>query len=147
MITINNYFSGTIATFKGCKTPKREPNYISYLKDYGEVTDIVSSRYWYGEDKNGQYVIRESDHWCTYKKFSNKKRFPWTKNIASCYWRLKTNNKNAVVWLSPKHYVRTFGRHETRPVSGKCYIKNFIPVSSETDWKNAFRKGLSVVIY
>lgn len=145
MITIDNYFSGTIATFKGCKTPKREPDYISYMKSFYS-TDIVSSRYWYGEDKNGKYVIRESDHWCTYKKFDNKKRYPFTKNIASCYWRLKTNNKNAVVWLAAKHYVRTFGKYITYPVSGKCYIKDFIPVSPETDWKNAFRKGLNYVM-
>ena len=136
-MTFDNYYNGTIATFKGCKTPKRKPDYISHS----------GSRYWYIEDKNGEYVIRESDHWCTYKKFNNKKKFPWTKNIASCYWRLKTNSKDAVIWLSPKHYVRHFGRYETHPVSGKCYIKNFIPVSSKTDWKNAFRKSLSVVIY
>lgn len=145
MITINNYFSGTIATFKGCKTPKREPDYISYMKFRDEITDIVSYRYWYGDDKNGTYVIRESNHWCNYKKFTYDWKHFGCKNIASCYWRLKTNNDNAVVWLPREPYVRILGEYKTNPVSGKCYIKNFISVSSETDWKNAFRNSINAV--
>lgn len=31
----------------------------------------ISSRYWYGKDRRGEYVIRESDHW---------------KRVASCHW-------------------------------------------------------------
>ena len=64
MITYSTFFIGTIAVFKGCKTPKRKPNYISYNR-FG----IVSSSYYYGSDKKGDYVIRVSDHWSAYSDF------------------------------------------------------------------------------
>ncbi|MFL1601819.1 hypothetical protein PGL34_06060 [Riemerella anatipestifer] len=36
-----------------------------------KIKSEISSRYWYGEDSKGQYVIRESDHWG---------------QVASCVW-------------------------------------------------------------
>ena len=38
--------------------PQREPDYVS-RNYYGEK----SSKYWYGEDEGGEYIIRASDHW------------------------------------------------------------------------------------
>lgn len=74
-----NFFSCTFAVFKGCKQPKREPDFISYDKRTGKK----SSMYWYGSNKNGNYVIRKSDHWT---KINGDVE---CKFIASCVWELK----------------------------------------------------------
>ena len=95
-VTIHNFFSKTFGLFKGCKRPKRNPDYISYSKKY---PDLISSEYWYGVDKNGKYVIRFSDHWVRYKNIKNDLWEYGCKMIASCNWQLKANfnklsNKN-----------------------------------------------------
>lgn len=47
-------------------------DYDLYLRIYYEDKRLgISSRYWYGKDKKGTYVIRESDHWG---------------KVASCNW-------------------------------------------------------------
>lgn len=84
MITFSNYYSNTKGTFKACKMPKREPDYISNS----------GSKYWYGSNSKGQYVIRYSDHWICRPLFNNgrrKDRFidRECKRISSCQWRLK----------------------------------------------------------
>jgi hypothetical protein len=84
MITRYNYYTLTSVTFKGCKTPKRKPDYISYSKYVGGI----SSRYWYGKD----YVIRESDHWTDFKDFSKGQPILGCGGISSCLWSLRTNN-------------------------------------------------------
>lgn len=98
-ITIDNYFVSSIASFKACKRPKRKPDYISYNK-YG----YISSMYWYGEDKNGQYVIRHSDHW---SHVHTKDWHCLTEciRVARCYWVL-------------------YGK-DVESCCGKCHLKNF----------------------
>lgn len=93
MITLNNFYSCTKATFKACKRPKRKPDYKS---DSG-------SKYWYGVDKNGEYVIRHSDHWVDYryKEHVDKQ----CRRIASCYWSINIPSNKSF--------------------TGKCYLKHF----------------------
>ena len=115
MFTFENFFLSTQVVFKKCKTPKREPNFVSKS----------GSSYWYGTDKKGSYVIRKSDHWS--KGFSRgvlkmyeRRSSVYTElcsiqkgcgKIASCYWSL----------FYPKHE-----EPETRlEVSGKAYLTSF----------------------
>ena len=51
--TFDNFYKDTKAVFEGTERPKEEPDYTSYS----------GSEYWYGEDKDGKYVVRGSDHW------------------------------------------------------------------------------------
>ena len=112
MITFNNFFVNTEAFFKGCKRPKRKPDFISKTH-YGEI----SSEYWYGENKKGKFVIRSSDHWVFFKKFDRNKRIVDCPSIASCQWHLKsTLNLNA-----NDKYTSNY----KNVLSGKCYLKDF----------------------
>lgn len=79
MYNKDNYYVATKATFRGCKRPRRKPDYISYDRD-GDI----SSEYWYVA--NG--VIRGSEHW----SFVNGDDYAVTicGSIATCHWGLKT---------------------------------------------------------
>lgn len=61
-VTFDNFSKSTSAVFEAMpksEVPQREADYASERWDgFG-----VSSRYWYGEDERGKYVIRESNHW------------------------------------------------------------------------------------
>ena len=61
-VTFDNFFKSTSAVFEAMpksEVPQRDADYASERWDgFG-----VSSRYWYGEDERGKYVIRESNHW------------------------------------------------------------------------------------
>lgn len=83
IIDETNFFKDTFAVFKGCKMPKRDPDYISYKKG----TTIPSSYYWYGKNKRGSYVIRKSDHW------SQINRDIDCKVVATCVWELRYKTK------------------------------------------------------
>lgn len=122
MYNKDNFYAGTKATFKGCKVPRVEPDYISYSS-----SGRVSSRYWYTKDG----VIRASDHWSLYRYLNDGKNrnylrkelkelpdsrwmmFYYDKekystkvlsssnleskgclNISSCFWILKSNNSD-----------------------------------------------------
>lgn len=57
-----------------------EEEYDDYIRVYYEDKRLgISSRYWYGEDSRGKYIIRESDHWG---------------RVASCVWNVTKDNKN-----------------------------------------------------
>lgn len=75
MINLTNFYVTTFAKFKRCNVPKRKPNFVSLNKKNGKP----SSKYWYGEDKEGEYVIRLSDHWG---------------DVASCRWLLDGSTEN-----------------------------------------------------
>jgi hypothetical protein len=75
MANINNFHLATFGNFTRCKVPKRKPDYISFNRR----TEKISSRYWYGTDSFGEYVIRVSDHWGT---------------VASCRWLLNGTTEN-----------------------------------------------------
>lgn len=94
-INLDNYFISTIATFKGCKVPNRKPDYHSGS----------NSKYWYGKNSKGIYIIRLSNHW-SFKKTGNIKRRGCS-NVGTCYWGLVTNDK--------KNWT----------LAGKCYISSF----------------------
>lgn len=106
-ITYDNFFIGTSAVFKGCKTPKREPDYVSWKRNQ---EDEISSLYWYGEDKRGKYVIRWSDHW-SYAVWNGEYRegCEW---VASCRWKLKTSQKS-------------YPFCDIGGEAGKCYLTKF----------------------
>lgn len=81
MFTEFNFFKKTRASFKGCKRPRRKPDYISYDR-YGDV----SSEYWY----TNKGVVRCSDHWSAV-------HMPQTNliecgKVASCHWVLKATS-------------------------------------------------------
>jgi hypothetical protein len=113
MITIFNYFIHTKGSFKACKRPLRKPNYISYSRGYYDYNQyeyveyskpIISSEYWYGEDKKGKYVIRSSNRW------SNRNNETECKKISTCVWdlyipRYKSKNKESYAITSGKIYL------------------------------------------
>lgn len=83
-VTYDNFMNGTSAIFEQMvEMPARKADYISRS----------GSRYWYGEDERGKYVIRSSDHWSDVvrdeeeAKAFNAKPDDYN-NIASCYWAL-----------------------------------------------------------
>lgn len=121
MITFENYFINTKTTYKLCKTPKREPSFIS-LDRYGRV----SSRYWYGEDSKGKFVIRESNHWMKIIP-KNKERHHWKqcRTISTCHWNLYGDKIpyeiHPGIWDESIVIIR-------ESVSGKAYLKNFIQI-------------------
>ena len=76
------FYNKTFAFFKGCKRPKRKPDYVS-VNQYGGV----SSEYWY-TDKG---VIRCSNHWSNTISPNELKAFTCGK-VASCIWVLKNQS-------------------------------------------------------
>ena len=99
----NNFSLCTRARFKGCKRPRRPPDYISYTEIDGER--FVSSEYWYTED----YVIRCSDHWSYIYGLEEPTAIECRK-VGSCYWTLRDYKK---------------GNREKSHLCGKCRWKNF----------------------
>lgn len=97
----DNFFISTKVFFKGCKEPKRKPDYISKTR-YGSVSSV----YWYGKNKHGSFVIRKSDHWSAYKDFLNTHKKGCNK-IRSCLWFLKTNH-NLGDFICGKAYFYDF---------------------------------------
>ncbi len=98
IINRENFYLGTFGIFANSKKPLREPDYISYTRDYE-----ISSEYWYGTDKGGEYVIRRSGHWSIYigdEDWCSGYHF-----IRSCFWILKTKKNNEI--------------------TGKCYFSDF----------------------
>lgn len=93
-VTFDNFFDNTSAVFTllpKSEAPQREADYESKRWDgLG-----VSSRYWYGEDEQGKYVVRASDHWSSYPRGANSRKAfednPYHRiytQIASCRWAL-----------------------------------------------------------
>jgi hypothetical protein len=82
-MTHENFYNATRLIFKACKTPKHPPDFISNS----------GSKYWYGQNKKGKYVIRQSDHWCKYQglvkcDIKTSKSVKGCKQIASCKWKI-----------------------------------------------------------
>ena len=99
-ITFSNYFNHTCATFKACKVPRRDCDYKSNS----------CSKYWYGENKKGKYVIRLSGHW-----IRNNHESRACEKIASCQWQIvgrstRVNEENCAFNVK---------------MSGKCYLNSF----------------------
>ena len=109
-----NYYMGTFATFKACKIPKRQPNFVSES----------GSKYWYGEDKRGPYVVRASDHWC-WHYYNNtlpaRALAGGSRTIASCFWNIRSNRP---IEEKKIPYFRSLK-------AGKAYFSNFKPIYSD----------------
>lgn len=93
-VTFDNFFANTSAVFTllhKSEAPQREADYESERWDgLG-----ISSRYWYGEDERGKYVVRASDHWSDYPRGANSRKAfednPYHRRytrIASSRWAL-----------------------------------------------------------
>lgn len=128
-VTFDNFFQSTSAVFEvmpKSEVPQREPDYVSERWDgFG-----VSSRYWYGEDERGKYVIRESDHWSSFPQGENtRKAFetePYNKRytrIASCRWALAVSKEQ--VTTDKEAYL------DGNKMYGKAYLDEF------TKWEDA----------
>lgn len=100
-VTFDNFFANTSATFKPisvAEKPTREPDYVSKRwEGFG-----ASSRYWYGEDERGKYVIRESDHWSNVMFTDNSvaafEKDPYNRRytrIATCQWAIDATELTA----------------------------------------------------
>ena len=102
----NNFFVSTRATWKCCKLPKRDPDYISNS----------GSQYWY----TPLGVYRKSDHWSQiYIKRCNT--YEGCIRISKCYWILKILNNN-LEYDCYKSYIN----RETQ-YGGFCRWDNFKP--------------------
>lgn len=82
MYTKEDFYSYTIAVFKGCKRPLRNPDYVSMTK-----SGTISSEYWYGTNKQGDYVIRSSSHWSLIN--NNGIIQKGCGRLATCFWVLR----------------------------------------------------------
>lgn len=115
-ITYENFFMNTQVIFKGCKTPKRKPDFESKKGSFDytmfKTYEHISSQYWYGEDKKGLYVIRESNHWSFRRNFLKKKQV-FECNVSSCQWHIKSKNA-----LGEPFFCKD-------RIAGKAYLKNF----------------------
>lgn len=92
-VSFDDFFNDTVACFEPFEIPECEPDFVS---DSG-------SKYWYGEDEDGDYVVRLSDH--------------WGKRIASCSWFFMDYEfvGYSLVYL-----------YETNRLScGRCYLSEF----------------------
>lgn len=129
MISYDSFFEKTTANFIAIDdVPSRNPDYVSYkfgsvrFDENGNMIRSISSRYWYGEDENGKFVIRESDHWSYVGKnlpicpinYNERRRMqnnPWVRltPIATCFWLLKTGNMSSKVRVG-KAYLSDFNK-------------------------------------
>ena len=107
-VAFDNFFANTSAVFTllpKSEVPQRDPDYVSKRWDgFG-----VSSRYWYGEDERGKYVIRASDHWSDYPRGANSRKAfeinPYNRRytkIASNRWALDMTDAPNVATPRPK---------------------------------------------
>lgn len=104
MITLDTFFIDTEVIWKACKEPRRTPDFVS----------ASGSKYWYGENKKGVFVVRKSDHWCKIKGLIHTIEID-RRRVASCRWHLKTSSKGIARLLLMKR----------QSVSGKAYLKDF----------------------
>lgn len=107
MTTKNNFYSNSYAIFKVCKTPKREPDFISES----------GSMYWYGSNKKGEYVIRLSNHWSAINNNIG------CKSISSCWFNIigqfDASTSDSVL---NGRYVR---KRNNQTITGKAYFSDF----------------------
>ena len=109
-VTYDDFFVHTKGIFRECEEPTSEPNYISVAK---KETD-TPSKYWYGTDEGGDYVIRKANHWCQFYG-NNKGETLGHQNIkiVKCVWDfmfMKTVSRQDL----------KIGEHYT----GKVYLKD-----------------------
>lgn len=130
-VTFDNFFKNTSAVFEvlpKSEVPQREPDYTSERWDgFG-----VSSRYWYGEDGLGKYVIRESNHWSDYPQGERTREAfeaePYNKRytrISSCRWALAVSKEQ--VTTEKDSYL------DGDKMYGKAYLDEFTKWEEKED--------------
>lgn len=82
-VLFDQYYDATKGVFTCCKRPNRKADY----------TSNSGSKYWYGKDKGGFYVIRHSTHWS--RVLSPKKNAKECGNVSTCWWVLKGSNSRS----------------------------------------------------
>jgi len=94
MYNRTNFSYRTIAEFVECELPLTKPDYTSFDR-HGNV----SSKYYFGEDEGGEFVIRFSSHWSNINSAT----------IGSCIWTIKLSNKSKKrYWRAGKAYFSLF---------------------------------------
>lgn len=80
-----NYKFGTYGVFKACKVPQRTPDHVS----------PSGSKYWFGANKRGDYMIRYSDHWSRIfvRRGKYNKRIKTIRKIAKSIWLLSDGSQ------------------------------------------------------
>jgi hypothetical protein len=89
----DNYYHSSCADFKPCNRKKRIPDVTTLAKRSG----CVSSVYWYGTDKNGDYVVRGSAHWGS---------------VSKCFWTLAGSTANSKEFRYGKCYFADMRERE-----------------------------------
>ena len=112
-VTYEDFFIKTKGTYIECEEPTIEPSYISTPTQVGNT----ASKYWYGTDKGGDYIIRKANHWCIYYSKGDKQSnviITQCSRIVKCTWHFQFNrvaSRSDVVFLE-QHYT------------GKVYLKD-----------------------
>lgn len=93
-VTYENFYLRTRGTFVECDLPEVEPSYISTPTVLGHT----GSKYWYGSDSKGDYIIRCANHWCKYVNNceGNAVILIQCKKIVKCKWNYQFNNITTV---------------------------------------------------
>ena len=103
-VTYDDFFICSKGTFVECVEPTTEPDYNSIPTVLGNT----SSKYWYGTDEGGAYIIRKANHWCLY--YINDYLITSQANkIAKCVWHYRfldmNSIKGALNFNVPEHYT------------------------------------------
>ena len=129
-VTFDNFYNSTAGIWEALpisEAPTREPDYVSQRWDgIG-----VSSRYWYGEDEGGKYVIRESDHWSgvlTSDSFVDDfERRPYSRHytpIASCRWALDGQSLKGDNYREKLENLKSTFEDDGGSIYGKIYLQD-----------------------
>ena len=83
-----------VLEWRGVEVKYFKHSFIDYRDDlrvyYEDRKKGISSRYWYGENSKGKYIIRESDHWGS---------------VASCEWGITKSNRKETYLIYGKIYL------------------------------------------
>jgi len=111
MYNRDNFYLDSQGSFVPCNPPDREPDYVSKGDD-----DQVISRYWFETDQGGEYVVRQSDHWCIVK---------------NCYWAPPISPTDDFVHLKKHKLYPSLVAYDHRgrriQLCGRCYFSDMKP--------------------
>ena len=113
-VTYKNFYLSTTGIFIECNEPKWEPAYISTPTREGNTP----SKYWYGTDEVGDYIIRRANHWCVYFNGSDAMCEQF-KKIIKCIWHLRFPIKSMDNGSKVEDVLHNGGH-----LCGKIYLKS-----------------------
>lgn len=116
-MTINkfNFFKSTASLFKEIDVEKRTHNHV-FIEDPDYISES-GSRYWYGSDENGDYVIRASNHWTYFESDITYDRREGS-DVSTCNWGLELRSLEELALYSEYNLI-------TRIRYGISYFKEF----------------------